>query len=644
MLDFLAFLACKAGYACYMVGLEDAARWLYQRAHAGDPANAEALNWLGYLETVREEYKNALALYRQCLEVEPDSAYVYNQIAYCHYCLGNLNDALAALDQAVRLEPEEIEFFQGRITLLYEADRIDDALEACTDAIHVEPDSAFALLYKGLCYMELRMFPVAAELFEKTVASQPGEPACHLWLGIALLEMARHEEACVHFDEAHRLREDDGIALLWKAVALQAVGQQTNAASLIDELLAGRPGDARVRRMRATLLAGGGELDLALAEVELAIALDPHSPEGHLAKADYLTQRGEQDRALEALRDALELDPAQPDALAGTIRSLMALDRVDEAAKAAAEAVKLIPDSADLRKLAACCHLLAGQPERALDCCPTVESEDADVETLAYRGAALVALGRPGHALKSFEEARRRAPDDPSRVNDLAGALLSAGEPAKAATLLRAAPAPDARSYFLLGCALARTTEVASADSAFDRALELDRADPALCAAVADELSARSIPRALETAKTGLERCGFDVTLAGLTGRLQLESGLPEDALATFERLLAAEPCHALSNYNRACALAMLGRPGDALEGLERAFEYDETLAEGVAADPDLALLREDPRFVRLAARETAAAGFGAPAPAAGPLSTPVHLREADQPAGVPLDGRQGSR
>ncbi|MEM7306430.1 MAG: protein kinase [Planctomycetota bacterium] len=96
-----------------------------------------------------------------------------------------------------------------------------------------------------------------------------------------------------------------------------------------------------------------------------------------------------------------------------------------------------------------------------------------------------------------------------------------------------------------------------------------------------------------------LRRGVFDRTMQDGISHLQWHDY--EAAVAAFEACRTLRPDDPIASYNLACAFAQLGRSGDALEALGRAVElgyaYRERAAELTSADPDLAPLREDPRF-----------------------------------------------
>ena len=68
-------------------------------------------------------------------------------------------------------------------------------------------------------------------------------------------------------------------------------------------------------------------------------------------------------------------------------------------------------------------------------------------------------------------------------------------------------------------------------------------------------------------------------------------------------RLVRLRPRSARVFYNLACSYALLGRPEDAFDALEKAIERGFSDAEHMARDDDLKSLRDDPRFAALVER-----------------------------------------
>lgn len=113
-----------------------------------------------------------------------------------------------------------------------------------------------------------------------------------------------------------------------------------------------------------------------------------------------------------------------------------------------------------------------------------------------------------------------------------------------------------------------------------------------------------SVERGLGPIEGSPEIDAEDLALLGLA-RLHLEQ--PQEAVAPLERAVAlgAEP---ETVYNLACALALTGRIDEAFRTLAEAIAAGFADRETLASDPDIASLRDDPRFTTLMA--------GLPAPA----------------------------
>ena len=74
-------------------------------------------------------------------------------------------------------------------------------------------------------------------------------------------------------------------------------------------------------------------------------------------------------------------------------------------------------------------------------------------------------------------------------------------------------------------------------------------------------------------------------------------------ALQLDRRLVRLIPENAIAWYNLACSYAVLGMIDPAFSALQRSLELGYQYLERLRKDPDLKILRRDPRFVRLLRR-----------------------------------------
>ena len=76
-----------------------------------------------------------------------------------------------------------------------------------------------------------------------------------------------------------------------------------------------------------------------------------------------------------------------------------------------------------------------------------------------------------------------------------------------------------------------------------------------------------------------------------------------DESAAAFRKAGAAGWSESTCLYNEACALAGAGRTAEALDALERSLRLNGAVGPGLAKDPDLEPLRDEPRFRELVER-----------------------------------------
>jgi TolB-like protein/Tfp pilus assembly protein PilF/predicted Ser/Thr protein kinase len=271
------------------------------------------------------------------------------------------------------------------------------------------------------------------------------------------------------------------------------------------------------------------------------------------ARELILVDRDSNRRAEALLRRALELDEkfALAHAALGETIAIRGLHWwagsgvAEEARPHAERALALDPGLVDAHFVLAMLHRIKGEPEALLEAIKRVIDMDPDhPEALLWAGWSYMACGRPNDALPMLERVSSRHPD-----NYLAASYLVA--------------------CFQL---LQRPDDVAWAErAAFESVLEVVRKKPA-------NAHARSI------------------LAIALVNRGEVVAGLEQS-----QRSLDLAPDDGRMRYNRACTLALAGKPELAMDLLEAATQaIPGFLVDWPRHDPDLVSLRKLPRFVKL--------------------------------------------
>src|SRR5688572_7211908 len=101
-----------------------------------EPANANALNYLGYLLAVRgEQLDEAIRLVRRALDAEPDNGAYLDSLGWAHFRRGDLDDAEKYLAAAAAKLPENSEIQDHLGDLHARKGRLSEAIAAWTRAL-----------------------------------------------------------------------------------------------------------------------------------------------------------------------------------------------------------------------------------------------------------------------------------------------------------------------------------------------------------------------------------------------------------------------------------------------------------------------------------------------------------------------------
>ncbi len=326
----------------------------------------------------------------------------------------------------------------------------------------------------------------------------------------------------------------------------------------------------------------------ARAVAQQAVAVDNYLAAAHVSLGWAAVDQGDLDVATAAFARAEVLDPANADAARG--RGAVALARGDTAAAVAAfrEAVR---------------------------------RRESDAELHNALGSVLFKQKSYPEAEREFRRAIALEPDGVSGHRNLAGVLQARGDDAGAAAELQRAIEinPDSTLYTNLGTILFYQGRYAEANAAYERAVAVAGEkggtatnNPLLWANLGD--SYRFLPGHEDDARLAFRRAALLVQkrLAGSASdetersRLALYLAKAGDGEAARKEIarMSANAIDLASRYRLILAHEALGDRQEALTALADAIRAGLPITE-VEREPELASLRADPAYHRLAALTT---------------------------------------
>lgn len=271
---------------------------------AGEPAAAEtyarralvaqsdapgALLELAHLAAGREEWGEAVSIYRRLLRLQPAATRLWGLLADAHRGAGQEDEARAVLT------------LRGEGTLVVEDSRL-----AALEELRVDSGS---YLERGDAAFRRGDWAASVAAFERAVELRPDDLDARANLGSALFRSRRVEEARGHYEEVLRRRSDHPRAHFGLAVLLVEEGEEAAAEAHYEAALAADPGYRDPRLNLANLLRRQGRLvDAAVHYRELA-ERDPSDGTAWVGEAATLAQLGRHQEARERVKLGLQANP-----------------------------------------------------------------------------------------------------------------------------------------------------------------------------------------------------------------------------------------------------------------------------------------------------------------------------------------------
>ncbi|HLX72485.1 MAG TPA: tetratricopeptide repeat protein, partial [Verrucomicrobiae bacterium] len=185
---------------------------LWRTTCAQNPGSWMAHNNLG--NCLRHEGKpdEAIAQFKEVLQIDPQKAEAYYNIGMTLMQKGKPDDAIAQYRQALQLDPNYLDACVNLGDALLQEGKTDDAMAQYLAALKIRPNDATAHYNLGTVLFGQGKVDEAIAHFQQAVQAKPDYQEAQDNLGTALMRAGRLSEAFTHFREALRINPDDADA------------------------------------------------------------------------------------------------------------------------------------------------------------------------------------------------------------------------------------------------------------------------------------------------------------------------------------------------------------------------------------------------------------------------------------------------
>jgi len=389
----------------------------------------------------------------------------------------------------------------------------------------------------------------AVKELETLAAAKPDDYQAHFNLGRAYLARGEFEKALPQFRETLKLRRDYPAARLNMARLALGLGSPEAALQFAQDTLALKPGDSAATVIRAEAHLRMGQTDQAAVLLDRLLDTHPYDTDALLESGVVNLRRQRYSEAEKAFRQAYNLDPSSPRGLSGVAETHLLAKEPEKAVQTIAVEVEKAPQRADLRKALAAVEFRAGQFAKAvadyrsiLDNYKDSPKEQADL--YARIGDAYQGQGELPLSIESFKKAEQLAPRNAAYPAELAHVYDAAGN------------SKEALACYAQSLRIEPGNAVVMNNAAYLLAKSGGNLDDALRLI---QMARRQFPNSQDFLDT--------------LGWVYLRKELVESACQVFQDLVEKAPANPTFHYHYALALAQKGDKAAALEQLRLALQ-----------------------------------------------------------------------
>lgn len=383
-------------------------------------------------------YSDAIAFYRQGLEIAPKSRGGRLALAETMQLAGRFNEVAPIVDALLREDPNDLGAWKSRADAARALQRNADLQYSLKAILLLEPHNASALQEKARLHLaageKTDAYECLAQLVDEAGADLR-DPAVYLQLGDLAAELGRVEEANRAYERAAQLDPAQLSEIAVRRARLRlGAGRPDLALEVLDQTLTalppGTPKSVAALLLRAEILTAlerAGEAQQVLEEVQQR---EPGSPVATAGIARALLDQGKHAEAKEFLRTALPKAPPQPSLYLLLAEADAGLGSIPDAVTTVKKGLEILPKAASLWVRLGELHVAKENwTEAAGAYAHAIALDGQNPELHARAGFVSSKLGHPNEALALFDRATQLDPSNKFAWSSRGLALLVTGRP-----------------------------------------------------------------------------------------------------------------------------------------------------------------------------------------------------------------------
>jgi tetratricopeptide (TPR) repeat protein len=161
-----------------------------------------AYNLWGIVLHQQNNYKSAIAKYRNAIEIDPYFAHAYYNWALVLYDQKKYEEAIAMFEKGIKVNSSIALAYFNYGLALYDWGKYEEAIAIYAKAVEKDPNDFNSYNNSGLALYKLEKYEDAIKFYEKAIQINPNFTYSYYNCGVALHALKRNEEAIAMFEKA----------------------------------------------------------------------------------------------------------------------------------------------------------------------------------------------------------------------------------------------------------------------------------------------------------------------------------------------------------------------------------------------------------------------------------------------------------
>jgi predicted O-linked N-acetylglucosamine transferase (SPINDLY family) len=293
----------------HKAGRLDQAEMLYRRILERQPANPEALYFLGVLAHQAGRNDEAIELIEKAHREGGARAQSLNSLGMAYLASGRAREAKRCFSKALSLKADYAEAHSNLGAALKDLDQIREAEQSCRRAVALMPQSAQFHYNLANLLASADKVNEAESNYRKAIDLSPGYAQALNNLGHVLWRQGRLQEAEASCRAAIAIDERFAQARHNLGKVLEKLGRMDEAEKVYREALALQPDQIETRLNLGNVLQALGRYDAAEASYRAILDTHPEIAGAYHNLGNALARMDRHEEGLSAYRRAIELDP-----------------------------------------------------------------------------------------------------------------------------------------------------------------------------------------------------------------------------------------------------------------------------------------------------------------------------------------------